>query len=293
MKINATTKTNLFQKYTKSNKGHCEKVLFLNVLNVTVVCFRTFRKDVCMVYGYARVSTFKQNIERQCRNILAANDKAIIVKEVFTGTKFQGRKELDKIVNTVKEGDTIIFDSVSRMSRNAEEGFSLYEDLFNQGINLVFLKEPQINTDTYKNALQKQVNIELGSQMRDAEKDFIQSIMGALNKYTLDLAKEQIRLAFNQSEKEVVDLHQRTKEGIETARLNGQQIGLQKGAKLTTKKSNLVKDIIRKRNKTFGGDLNNEDTRVVAANQTKDKRLCKATFYKYKRELMIELEGNY
>ena len=46
------------------------------------------------------------------------------------------------------------------------------------------------------------------------------------------LAKEQIRLAFDQAEKEVEDLHQRTREGIQTARLNGKQIGQRQGAKL-------------------------------------------------------------
>ena len=75
-------------------------------------------------YGYARISTPKQNIDRQVRNILAAHPQAHMIKEVFTGTKFQGRKELDKLLRTVQPGDTIIFDSVSRMSRNAEEGFA-------------------------------------------------------------------------------------------------------------------------------------------------------------------------
>ena len=105
-------------------------------------------------YGYARISTPKQNIDRQVRNILVSHPQAHIVKEVYTGTKFQGRKELDKLLNKATVGDTIIFDSVSRMSRNAEEGFVMYEKLFNQGISLVFLKEPHINTDTYKKALQ-------------------------------------------------------------------------------------------------------------------------------------------
>ena len=106
-------------------------------------------------YGYARISTPKQNIDRQVRNILVSHPQAHIVKEVYTGTKFQGRKELDKLLNKATVGDTIIFDSVSRMSRNAEEGFVMYEKLFNQGISLVFLKEPHINTDTYKKALQR------------------------------------------------------------------------------------------------------------------------------------------
>ena len=44
------------------------------------------------IYGYTRISTKKQNIERQVRNILAVHPDAIIVREVYTGTKFQGRK---------------------------------------------------------------------------------------------------------------------------------------------------------------------------------------------------------
>ena len=59
--------------------------------------------------------------------------------------------------NRIYINDTIIFDSVSRMSRNAEEGFNQYKDLFSKGINLVFLKEPHINTSVYKNAMQNQV----------------------------------------------------------------------------------------------------------------------------------------
>ena len=64
---------------------------------------------------------------------------------------------------------------------------------------------------------------------------------------------KQIRLAFEQAERKVSDLHQRTAEGIETARLAGKQIGQKPGAKLTTKKSLAAKEIIQKHNKSFGG----------------------------------------
>lgn len=131
-----------------------------------------------------------------------------IVKEVYTGTKFQGRKELEKILDKVQAGDTIIFDSVSRMSRDAEEGFQLYEELFHRDISLVFLKEPHINTETYKRAVMNQINM---------TGDKIDLILEGVNQYLMELAREQIRIAFEQAEKEVSDLHQRTKEGIETA----------------------------------------------------------------------------
>ena len=226
-----------------------------------------------MEYGYARISTAKQNIERQIRNIQLSYPNAHIVKEIFTGTKIQSRKELDKLLKLVKEGDTIIFDSVSRMSRNAEEGFKLYQELYHKGIELVFLKEPHINTATYKNALESNI------QMTGTNVDFI---LEGINQYLMALAKEQIRLAFKQAEKEVQDLHQRTKEGIETARLNGKQIGQKKGARLIVKKAAPAKEQIRKYNKDFGGQLNNQETWELIG-------ISKMTFYKNKREIMEEM----
>ena len=92
------------------------------------------------------------------------------------------------------------------------------------------------------------------------------------------LAKEQIKLAFEQSEKEVQDLHQRTKEGIETARLNGKQIGQKKGTKLVTKKSIEAKKQIQKHCKDFNGTLSDVDCMKLIG-------LARNTYYKYKKEL--------
>lgn len=234
-----------------------------------------------MIYGYCRVSTPKQNIKRQERNIEAVYPDATIVTEVYTGTKVQGRKEWNRLFKKVQTGDTIVFDSVSRMSRNAEEGVTLYMELFNRGVELVFLKEPQINTSTYKKAVENQLQVEFTSG-DSATDDFFKSIMEAFNRLVLSLAEKQIILAFEQSEKEVQDLHQRTKEGIETARLNGKQIGQVEGAKLNVKKALPAKEIIRKHNKTFGGSLSNEETWKLAG-------ISKMTFYKYRKELLEEI----
>lgn len=134
------------------------------------------------VYGYARISTGKQSIERQIRNIKASYPNAIIVQETYTGTK-QDRQDWNKLVKGLREGDTIVFDSVSRMSRNADEGYKAYEDLYTKGISLVFLKEPHINTDTYKKALDN------GIAMTGTAVD---CILEGINKYLLALCKEQI-----------------------------------------------------------------------------------------------------
>ena len=220
------------------------------------------------IYGYARISTSKQNIERQVRNIEREYPRAVIIREAYTGTKLD-RKEWGKLFSTVQAGDTIVFDSVSRMSRNAEDGFAAYEELYTRGVNLVFLKEPHISTATYKRVLERSV------PMTGTSVDYI---LDGINRYLLELAREQIRLACEQAEKEVEDLHQRTKEGIETARLNGKQIGQRQGAKLTTKKSVAAKEIISRHSKDFGGTLSDIEVMKLAG-------LARNTFYKYKREL--------
>lgn len=221
-----------------------------------------------MIYGYCRISTNKQNIERQVRNIRREYPNAKIIKEIYTGTKTD-RIEFNKLLKVIKQGDTIVFDSVSRMSRNAEEGFNLYQELFNKGIELVFIKEQHINTETYKKALNN--NLEFtGTNI-----DFI---LDGINKYLLALAKEQIKLAFEQSEKEVQDLHQRTKEGIQTARLNGKQIGQKAGIKLVTKKSIKAKEDIKKYSKDFNGSLADVDVMKLLG-------ISRNSFYKYKKEL--------
>ncbi len=226
-------------------------------------------------YGYCRISTPKQNIDRQERNILEVYPSAHIIKEVYTGTKTEGRKEWNKLYNLIKRESvsgkdiTIIFDSVSRMSRCAEEGIQLYEELFNMGISLVFLKEPHINTDTYKKAISTQV------EMTGTNADIL---LKAINEYLMTLAKEQIKIAFEQSEKEVQDLKQRTSEGLKTAKLNGKQVGRVKGKKYTTKKEEIAKEIILKNSKDFNGTNTDPEVMKIAG-------ISRNTYYKYKAEL--------
>ena len=228
------------------------------------------------IYGYARVSTKQQNIERQIRNIKDKYPEAIIVTDEFTGTKLD-RPGWNKIYKTVKAGDTIVFDQVSRMSRDAEEGFLVYKELFEKGVNLIFLKEPHVNTSVYREAGEKQIDVNLQSGSEPIDR-FGNGMIKLVNELLLDLAKEQIRLAFEQAQKEVDDLHQRTREGIETARLNGKQIGQPKGAKLTTKKSIKAKELIRKHSKDFEGTLSDVDVMKLIG-------CARGSYYKWKREL--------
>ena len=207
-----------------------------------------------MVYGYCRISTPTQNIDRQKRNILDRYPKAKLFCEAYTGTTTD-RPEWCKLKAILKKGDTVVFDEISRMSRNADEGIKLYMELYDKGIELVFLKEPQCNTATYSETL-----------------------------------KNRIELAFQSAENEVKRLKERTREGIETARLNGKQIGRKTGAKITTKRSEEVKQIIKAKSKDFGGNMNDVEVIAYVKGITKGGKFSRNSYYKYKSELKAEQE---
>ncbi len=243
------------------------------------------------IYGYCRVSTPTQNIDRQERNILKSYPTAKIYKEAYTGTKIDGRAVFSRLTKILVKGDTLVFDSVSRMSRNAEDGIQLYFDFYKRGIELVFLKEPYINTATYKKATEQKLD-KTGNTIADI-------YIEATNKVFQVLAAEQIKLAFEQAEKEVQDLHQRTSEGMKTAKLNGKRIGRQSGSTVITQRSQAAKKMILERSRTFGGSLTDKEMIAIFASgqltykyktpkKTIDKplKISRSTFYDYKKELV-------
>ena len=107
----------------------------------------------------------------------------------------------------------------------------------------------------------------------------IDPIIEGVNLFLQNLRREQIKVAFDQAEKEVLDNRQRTKEGIETARLNGKQIGRPRGAQITVKKKNQALKVIRKYSRAFNGSLSDAETMKLVG-------ISRGTFYKYKKELL-------
>ena len=226
------------------------------------------------VYGYCRISTAKQSIERQERNIKDYDSKAVILKEQYTGTDME-RPIFTKLLKTVRKGDTIIFDSVSRMSRTATGGFQMYKELFKMGVDLVFLKEPHINTSTYRTAISNSISL-TGNEIADV---YIQATIRVL----MLLAEQQVHLAFEQSQKEVQDLQERTKEGIVTARLNGKVIGRPTGSRIVTKKCKECKSKILKYSRKFNGTLADADIIKLLS-------ISRNSYYKYCKELREETD---
>ena len=228
------------------------------------------------VYGYCRISTPKQSIQRQIDNIKRYAPNAVIIVEKYTG-KTMDRPCWNRFYKKLKSGDTVIFDDVSRMSRGADEGVEVYFELYEREINLVFLKEHHIDTDSYREAMKKAyIHIDTAAT---AEGTLIDDIVNAINRFMKAKVESDIRKAFEQAEKEVEYLRQRTREGIEVARNNGKQIGQRKGNKLQVKKAVKAKNVIEKHSKSFGGSLSDRECMELAG-------VSRNTFYKYKRELM-------
>ena len=239
------------------------------------------------LYGYVRVSTSKQNIQRQIDNIKRAypqiQDKDIY-RDSFTGTTLE-REDWKKLYKIVKPGDTIVFDEVSRLSRDAKEGFEVYQELYTKEVNLVFLKEQHINTEVYKQAQERKFNLNTGGDAKiDLTVDFI-------NKLLMIVAKEQIELAFKQAQNERDLLSQRVKEGLaKTDKVKGKPQGLTRAkwneqkqpGEYQIKKEVETKPQILELSKDFNGNLT--DKRIMEL-----LHLSRNTYYKYKRELKQEI----
>lgn len=233
---------------------------------------------MCKIYAYCRVSTQRQDLQRQIDNITKLYPDAVIYSDKYTGATTD-RPNWNKLHKLLQAGDTVIFDSVSRMSRNAAEGAELYQELYCKGINLVFINEPYCNTDTYRQSAEQSIP-ETGNEIADI---YIQ----ATNKVIMILAKRQIEIAFEQAEKERLDICKRVKDGMrskkEKAALEGITIiyGAKQGVKLNVKKAAPAKEIILKHSKDFNGTLSDKEVCTLAG-------ISRNTYYKYKAELRAE-----
>lgn len=92
------------------------------------------KKWVNTKYGYARVSTFNQELETQLE-ALEKEGCSVIYKEKFTGTK-TNRPQLNELLQQLKEGDTLTVTKLDRLARNTKEGIEIIERLFKQGVKV-------------------------------------------------------------------------------------------------------------------------------------------------------------
>jgi len=180
-----------------------------------------------MIYGYSRVSTNKQSHARQIQAIRKAYPECVhIYQDNYTG-KTQNRDNWNKLKKIVNSGDTIVFEDVSRMSRNASEGFAEYKELFSKGVELVFLHHPHVNTAKYRELLKENAENPIGEifdKIRSiktgnpATDELLSGMFGSVQTFieTINMqnVEKDIIQAFDEAEQEIAYLSQRTKDGM-------------------------------------------------------------------------------
>lgn len=222
------------------------------------------------IFGYCRVSTAKQSLERQIENIKELYPEAIILTEEYTGKTIERPKYilLKQIINS---GDKIVFDSVSRMSRNAEEGYNDYMSFWENGIILEFLNEPHLNTEFFTKQLDlMNFNLKVG--------DTFEPLIQGIKKTLKNIISGQIKIGFEQSEKEVTDLSKRTKEALAVLKKNGKKLGRPKRVIPETIKKDIIENYILSRKKKHTDFL-------------EVYKISRTTFFEYLKEIKGEM-GN-
>lgn len=242
------------------------------------------------IYGYCRVSTPHQDIIRQKINILRAYPTAVIYEETHSGGDFNGCVVLEKLLKIVQSGsdNTIVFDSVSRFTRDNFTGPLEYKRLFQKGVTLVFLNEPYINTDNYRKALDVAIP-KTGT--------FVDPILKGGEEALLQLAEMQVQEAFNQANKELKDIRLRTSQALQRKIAENKllpqdqqiRIGTRKGDSFTTKKKVIamrrIEEGISKKypDETIMNNINGDLKKQLP--YSKCQEISRNTYYKYKREL--------
>ncbi len=139
-----------------------------------------------MLLGYARVSTQEQNLDNQIEQLKKAGCEKIFCEKI-TGTK-KDRPELQKLLEHIRAGDTVIITELTRLSRSTKDLFQLVEIFEKKGANIKSLKESWMDTTTPQGKL-------------------MFTIFAGISQFERDL------------------ISQRTKEGLSTARARGRKGG--------------------------------------------------------------------
>lgn len=94
-----------------------------------------------IVYGYARVSTTGQCLDRQLDALIQVGvDKDLIYCEKMSGTK-SIRPKLKALLGVLESGDTVYIESLNRLGRSSADLISLMQTFANMGVTLISLKE--------------------------------------------------------------------------------------------------------------------------------------------------------
>lgn len=121
-----------------------------------------------MIYGYARVSTAQQDYATQIADLKKAGATKIF-KDKYTGTT-ANRPEFDKLMTTIKNGDTLIVTKLDRLARNTQDALNIVKKMNAEGVILRVL-----NIGTIDNSPSGRLIFTVFSAFAEFERDLIVS----------------------------------------------------------------------------------------------------------------------
>ena len=181
-----------------------------------------------MLYGYARVSSKDQNLDRQIALLIENGvEERNIFKEKKSGKNFQDREEYQKLLNVLNVGDTVILTELDRLGRNMQEIEKEYQRLVvGRGCHLKFIKEDFLSTTSSGD----------NSLFKDVVQPILLKLMGYMAQQEREKTLQRQRDAYNNM--------QRDEKGRLIAK-NGKVIGRQARYKtLKEDEKKLIKDWI-------------------------------------------------
>lgn len=146
-----------------------------------------------MIFGYARVSTKDQNLERQLAALEPVCDEIVIEKE--SGKSTSERPELLNLLSHLREGDTLITHSIDRLARNTRDLLEMIDSLVERGIVIRF----HANSMNFDNSQQSRLIL----TMMGAVAEFERGMIASRRNEGIAIAKEAKRYKGKQKNKEL------------------------------------------------------------------------------------------
>ena len=147
-----------------------------------------------MLYGYARVSSKDQNLDRQIALLIENGvEERNIFKEKKSGKNFQDREEYQKLLNVLNVGDTVILTELDRLGRNMQEIEKEYQRLVvGRGCHLKFIKEDFLSTTSSGD----------NSVFKDVVQPILLKLMGYMAQQEREKTLQRQRDAYNNMQRD-------------------------------------------------------------------------------------------
>ena len=221
-------------------------------------------------FGYCSSGCTIPQFEKQINMINTAHPNAIIIKELYSKT-MTDRTELKKLLFQLESGDTLIVSSMDRLSREPEKLLEYYRELAEKGVNLIFLRQPYMNTEVFMPAYRDLLN-----RIPASEHDLVR---GSLYR----VLAVQITRVLEKNWEDLQMQRSHMRESFEKAKKEKDQNGKARSKRYESRKSFMVKELIRKYNQNYEGGMNDVQTMEQIRNDM--GTISRNTYYKYKKEL--------